>query len=80
MDNPDYDKPLEEEGSGKKEPKYFKQVWELLGAMGMSEDYVKKVCICHEDKGPEFITNYMFENPADNGTLVLPETNDSKEI
>lgn len=49
--------------------KIFPQVWEIAASMGISQDYVKKVCFNHHQKGPEYCVNYLFENPSDTGSL-----------
>ena len=48
--------------------------------MGTDKEYVIKVCKVHEDKGVEFITNYIFEHPVDDNTLPCVKEEPGMEI
>ena len=47
----------------------FDQVWMFVGEMGLSKEYVLKVCNFHSSYTAEQIVNYLLENPFDNGTI-----------
>lgn len=66
--DPEFDKPLNTHSPA--DNQFFNEVYSIVGDMGVPPQYVKKVCKHFHDKGGDFVISYIFDNPADNGSLM----------
>ena len=75
-----YDEPINPKKKDKKKKNdLFDQIKPIVGVMGCSDEYIKKVCLNYADKTADFVANYIFENPFDNGTLMNVEENENDD-
>lgn len=80
IENPNYGMTPEKKSSEKNKNKIFPQVWQMVGEMGLNKNYVEKICFNFENKGADFCINYIFDNPADDGSLMDIEIEEEKKI